>query len=100
MRRSQQSVNYAIGSIFGNTINIYLHGTVILSLITFIIGLLTSGTLDKAMLFMLDFYIAKLLPWPLDEAYLAETVGDFVISHTITVIVGTASATYRYHQAI
>ena len=80
--------------------NIYIHGTVVLSLSSLVIGLFFSGSIDEAILFMLDFYIAKLLPWPLDEAYLAQTVADFVISHAITIFVGIISATYRYLQAI
>lgn len=59
-----------------------------------------SGSLEEAIPIVFDFYLAKLLPWPLDEAYLAQTVVDFVISHLITIIVGVASATYRYYQAI
>lgn len=100
MRRSQQSLNYATGSLLGNTFNIYLHGTAVLSLFSLILGLITSGSIEGAIAFLLDFYIAKLLPWPLDEAYLAQTLADFVISHTITIFVGIISATYRYHKAI
>lgn len=100
MNRSQQSVNYAVGSIFGNTMNIYIHGTVNLSLFSLFIGLVSSGSFDKAILFLFDFYVAKLLPWPLDEAYLAQTVAEFLISHAFTIGVGIISATYRYHQSI
>lgn len=93
-------MNYAVGSLFGNTVNIYIHGTVIISLITLFFGLLASGSLEEAIPIVFDFYLTKLLPWPLDEAYLAQTIVNFFISHAITIIVGVASATYRYHQAI
>jgi hypothetical protein len=93
-------MNYAAGSLFGNTVNIYLHGTVIISLITLFFGLLTSGSLGDAVLIVFDFYLSKLLPWPLDEAYMAQTVADFIISHAITVAIGLTSATFRYHRNI
>jgi hypothetical protein len=66
MRRSQQSLNYATGSLRGNIVNIYIHGTAIISLIALFFGLLASGYLQNAIQVVLDFYIAKLLPWPLD----------------------------------
>lgn len=93
-------MNYATGSITGNTFNIYLHGTAIISLITLFFGLLASGSLESAVQVVLDFYITKLLPWPLDELYLAQTIAELVISHGITVGVGTVSATFNYWRAI
>lgn len=100
MNRSQQSINYAIGSLFGNTMNIYIHGTIIVSLTTLIFGILASGSLYEAIPIVFEFYLTKLLPWPLAEAYLAQTVADIFISHAITISVGMASATYRYHQSM
>lgn len=100
MRRRQHSLNYAVGSLFGNTVNIYIHGTVTISLITLFFGRLTSGSLEKAIPIVFDFHLTKLLPWPLDEAYLAQTMADLFISHVITIIIGVSSATYRYRQAI
>lgn len=100
MRKSRQSVNYATGSILGNTFNIYLHGTAIISLFTLFVGLLASGSLETAIRVVIDFYITKLLPWPLDEAYIAQTIAEFIISHVITVAVGTVSATFNYWRGI
>lgn len=80
--------------------NIYIHGTAIISLITLFFGLLASGSLDTAIQVVLDFYIAKMLPWPLDELYMAQTIAELVISHGITIGVGTASATFNYWRAI
>lgn len=93
-------MNYAIGSIFGNTVNIYIHGTAVLSVLTFFAGLVSSGSFEQALMVLLDFYLVKLLPWPLDEAYIAQTVAEFVISHMITIGVGIISATWRYHRSI
>ena len=93
-------MNYAVGSIFGNTMNIYIHGTAIISLFTLFVGFLASGSLEEAIPIVFDFYLTKLIPWPLDEAYMAQTIAEFVISHVITIAIGAFSATYRYHQAI
>lgn len=93
-------MNYAVGSLFGNTVNIYIHGTVIISLTTLFFGLLASGSIEEAILIVFDFYLTKLLPWPLDEAYLAQTIAGFMISHAITILIGLISATYRYHQSV
>ena len=100
VQRRQQSLNYATGSLRGNIVNIYIHGTAIISLITLFFGLLASGSLDTAIQVVLDFYIAKLLPWPVDELYLAQTIVELVISHGVTVGVGTISATFNYWRAI
>lgn len=80
--------------------NIYIHGTAIISLITLFFSLLASGSLETTIQVVLDFYIAKLVPWPLDELYLAQTIAELVISHGITVGVGTVSATFNYWRAI
>ena len=80
--------------------NIYIHGTAIISFITLFFGLLASGSLELAVQVVLDFYIAKLLPWPLDELYVARTIAELVISHGITVGVGIVSATFNYWRAI
>jgi hypothetical protein len=66
----------------------------------FFFGLLTSGSFEAAIRVVLDFYITKLLPWPIDELYLAQTIAELVISHGITVGVGTVSATFNYWRAI
>lgn len=100
MRKRQQSLNYATGSLRGNIVNIYIHGAAIISLITLGFGLLGSGSLDTAIQVVVDFYIAKLLPWPLNEAYFAQTVADLLFSHAITIAVGIFSATFRYSRAI
>ncbi|WP_436344213.1 hypothetical protein [Natronorubrum sp. FCH18a] len=49
--------------------------------------------------FLFDFYVAKLLPWPLDEAYLAQTIAEFAYSHAIPIGVGIASGSSRWWAA-
>ncbi|SEH14593.1 hypothetical protein SAMN04487967_1676 [Natronorubrum sediminis] len=96
MGRNTGAVNYAVGSASGNPINMYIHGGAVLSFFTFLFGLASTGNFDQAMGFLFDFYLAKLLPWPLDEAYLAQTLTEFFYSHAITIGVGIASASSRW----
>lgn len=96
MRRTGASVNYAAGSLTGNLFNIYLHGTAIISAIHLVFGLATAGDLATAINAVIDFYIMRLVPWPLDEILLAETLADLLITHTITVTIGLLSASIRY----
>lgn len=94
-----RATNYAVGSLFRNTTNIYIHGAGIISLVTLFFGFLSAGSLEGAVQIVVDFYIAKLLPWPLDTLYLAETLFDLAVSHAITIGVGLASATFSYWAA-
>jgi len=96
MGRTSASVNYAIKSLVGNTFNIYLHGTFFVSLFTLLGGLLTAGNLGDAIRVVVDLYIANLLYWPLNEAYLAGSAEGFVLSHIVTVGIGLISATSSY----
>ena len=76
--------------------NMYLYGGLVLSLLTFLLGLATSGSVAAAINTLLDFYIMRLVPWPLDELFLAETLFELVISHAITVSVGVFFATSKW----
>lgn len=80
--------------------NIFIHGTVIISLVTLFFGFLAAGSLEETISILIDFYLMKLLPWPFDEAYAVQTAIELAFSHAITIIVGVVSASYRYHQAI
>ena len=98
MRRNKGAINYAGGmatSRVGLT-NMYIYGGLVLSLLTFLLGLATSGSIAAAMNTLLDFYIIRLVPWPLDELLLAETLIELVISHVITISVGLFFATSKW----
>lgn len=73
--------------------NMYIYGGSVLSFLTLIGGMATVGTIEGAIEIWLEFYVMKLLPWPLDEAVLADTLRDFLISHLITILVGQSIAT-------
>lgn len=98
MRRNSGAINYAGGmatSRVGLT-NMYIYGGSVLSLLTFLLGLATSGSVAGAMNAVIDFYIMRLVPWPLDELLLAETLFELAISHGITISVGLFFATSKW----
>ena len=74
----------------------YIYGGSVLSIITFIGGLATSGSIDAAIDVVIDFYIMKLFPWPLNEAIVAENLIEMLISHGITIGVGTIVSTSKW----
>jgi len=74
----------------------YIYGGSVLSFLTLIVGMATVGTMEGAIEVWLEFYVMRLVPWPLDEAVLADTLRDLVISHLITILVGQSIATSRW----
>lgn len=97
MRRDQGEVNHATKTDTSETglINIYIHGGVILSALALMMGLVTAGSLDAATHVWWEFYISKLLPWPVDEFRPTSVLFELVISHAITIGVGLMSATSK-----
>ena len=98
MRRNSGAIRYAGGmatSRIGLT-NMYIYGGSILGLLTFLIGLATAGSVNAALNTVVDFYIMRLIPWPLDELLLAETLVELFVSHAITIGVGLLFATSKW----
>lgn len=96
MGRNTGSIKYMVQSFRKNPVNMYIHGGAILSLFALITGLLASGSIAGAFDTLLNFYLGKLLPWPFHEFLTAKGIVDFVISHLITIAVGTLSATSKW----
>ena len=102
MRRNSGAIRYAGGmatSRVGLT-NRYIYGGSILSLLTFIMGLATAGNVDAAVNAVIDFYIMRLVPWPLDELLLTETLVELFISHAITISIGLLFATSKWWKNV
>ena len=98
MGRNSGAIRYAGGvatSSVGLT-NMYIYGGSILSLITFILGLASAGTVGAAINTVIDFYIMRLVPWPLDELLLASTLLELAFSHALTIGVGLSAATSKW----
>lgn len=69
----------------------YIYGGSILSLLTLVVGLI-----DAAIQVVTDFYIARLIPWPIDELLLAATWVELVVSHGVTIGVGQFIASMKW----
>ena len=98
MRRNRGAINYA-GGMATSQIglkNMYIYGGSVLSLLTFILALVSSGSVSAALNAVIEFYIARLVPWPLDELLLTGTLIELVISHAITIAVGLIVATSKW----
>ena len=74
----------------------YIYGGSVLSLLALLYGLSETGTVNGAFDVLLEFYIARLVPWPFDELLLAETWVELVISHVVTVGIGQLVATMKW----
>lgn len=78
----------------------YIHGGTVLSLLTFSVGLLSSGSVNTAFEVLIEFYISRMVLWPIDEIVLAETLVELVISHAVTVSVGLFVATSKWWKNV
>ena len=98
MRRNRGAVNYAAGTATSKAglVNMYIHGGAIISALTLLLGLLGTGSLDAAIQVWWEFYMTKVLPWPIDELLTAAGLTDLVVSHAITIGVGLLSATSKW----
>lgn len=98
MRRNRGAVNYAAGTATSKAglINMYIHGGAIISALTLLVGLVGAGSLDAAIQVWWEFYMTKVLPWPIDEVLTAAGLADLIVSHVITIGVGLVSATSKW----
>lgn len=102
MQRNRGAVKYAGGMATSRVglVNMYIYGGTVLSLLTFLLGLLTSGSVATAISVVFEFYISRVIPWPLDEILLAETLVELAISHAITIGVGLTVATSKWWKNV
>jgi hypothetical protein len=96
MGRNTATINYAIGSSIGNTFNMYLFGSGILTSLHFLYGLLTTGTLSGAIDAALTYFISKLTPFPLNEFLTAGGFEEVAVNVLIALLIGIGVASYRY----
>lgn len=103
MRKNRGAVNYAAGTALSRIglTNMYIYGGALISAITLAYGLLvTAGNLDMAIRIWFEWYVMKLLPWPIDELLLAETLFELVVSHAVTITIGLATATMKWRTNV
>jgi len=102
MRRNRGAVNYVIGMLTSpiGLMNMYIYGGGLLSLLTFIASLASSGDIAGALNAVFDFYLMRLLPWPLDELLFASTLIELLVSHVVTIMVGSFVATAKWWSRV
>ncbi|AKH98043.1 hypothetical protein HLASF_1564 [Halanaeroarchaeum sulfurireducens] len=98
MGRNTATVKYGIGSLIGNTFNMYVFGSGILSLLRFSIGIIQTGSFEGAFNIAIEFYIAKLTPFPLNEFLTASGFLEVAISISVALGIGVGLASYRYRK--
>lgn len=98
MRRNTATINYGIGSLFGNTFNMYLFGSAILTSLNFLWGLATTQTFAGAFTVAINYFISKLTPFPLNEFLTASGFGEVMFNVMVALSVGVLLASYRYRK--
>lgn len=70
MRKNRGAINYATGTATSRVglVNMYIYGGALISAVTLLYGLVTTmGNIDAAIHLWLEWYVMKLIPWPVDE---------------------------------
>ncbi|WP_424004172.1 hypothetical protein ACOZ4I_06475 [Haloarcula salina] len=96
MGRNTAAINYGIGSLFGNTFNMYLYGSGILTLLNFLIGLIETQSVGGAVAVAINYFVAKLTPFPLNEFLTATGFIEVLVNVAIALGVGVIVATFKY----
>lgn len=102
MKRNRGVLNYILGSITSPQalVNMYIYGGSLLTIFTFLWGLFSAGTVNGATQVLIDFYIMKLFPWPLDELLMAKTISELIFSHVLTTGTGLIVASSKWWKNV
>lgn len=98
MGRNTATIKYGIGSAVGNTFNMYVFGSGILTSLNFVIGLVETQSFEGAVQAALDYFVAKLTPFPLDEFLTASGFEEVVVNVLMALALGVLVASYRYRK--
>ncbi|QRV15090.1 hypothetical protein JMJ58_19615 [Haloterrigena salifodinae] len=98
MGRNTATINYGIGSAFGNSFNMYLFGSGILTLANFVSGLAATQSVNAAINVAIYYYISKLTPFPLNEFLTASGFTEVVVNVLMALVLGVLVASYRYRK--
>ena len=96
MGRNTATINYAVGSLGGNTFNMYLCGSALLTLLNFVFGLVETGTITGAIQVALNYFISKLTPFPLNEFLTAGGFEEVIVNIAFAIVVGLAVSSLNY----
>ncbi len=98
MGRNTATINYAIGSLFGNAFPMYLFGSGILTTGNFVIGLIQTQSFEGALRVALNYYISKLTPFPLNEFLTAGGLQEVALNVGAALALGTVVASFLYRK--
>jgi hypothetical protein len=100
MRKKTAAVNYGIGSLFGNTFNVYLYGSGLLTSLNFLEGLVGTRSIEGAFELAITYFISKLTPFPLNECLTGAGFTDVAANITVALFLGVLVASFKYRTAI
>lgn len=98
MGKNQATINYGVGSVFGNPFNMYLFGSSILTSLHFLGGLITTRSFDSAVIVAMNYFISRLTPFPLNEFLTAEGFTQVMFNVVFALALGVVVASYRYRK--
>lgn len=93
-------VKYFVGVILFNTFPMYVFGSGILTGWEFLNAFAVKQSVDAALSVAIDYYIAKLTPFPLDEFFTASGFEEVLISIAFAVLIGAAVASVKWRAAV
>lgn len=98
MGRNTATINYGLGSLIGNTFNMYLFGSGILTLLNFFWGLVTTQSFEGALGVAANYYVSKLTPFPLNEFLTANGFTEVAVNVSIALFLGIGVASYKFRK--
>jgi hypothetical protein len=98
MGRNTATIKYGLGSLIGNTFNMYIFGSGILTLLNFFWGLVTTQSFEGALDVAANYYVSKLTPFPLDEFLTASGFEEVALNITMALGLGLLIGMYRYRK--
>lgn len=93
-------IKYVFKSPFKNTFRMYIYGSGLMSLSQLILSLSRSNTFSQALDYMINYYILKFTPFPLDEFITAEGFIDVFINISIAILFGSLVAGLKWRKNI
>lgn len=96
MGRNTATINYAVGSLGGNTFNMYLCGSALLTTLNFLIGLAETGSISGAIQVALNYFVSKLTPFPLNEFLTAGGFEEVAVNIVFAIAVGLVFSSFNY----
>ena len=96
--RNTATINYAAGSLTGNTFNTYLCGSAMLTTMNFFLGLYQTGTIEGAIHVAWNYFVSKLTPFPINEFLTAGGFEEVAINVAVAIAIGLAVSSFNYWQ--